>query len=287
MPAKQPGFLKYLSAAFNARPFGMFVAPNWVGLGAFGLLGAFLNPGFFVVGAGVELGYLLLMATNSRFQRTVAASGAEPEQPDEWTARIGKALLGLDETDRKRYQSVADRCRSVFDLQSRHMSAELVGTEEQHEGLARLTWMYLRLMLARQSVTRVLADASKQDLPGALSRLEGRLKDEQQNEDVRRSVEGQVEILKQRIAHRAQAERQLAFIEAELSRIEQQVELIREQAALSTDPAVLSRRIDDITATLGGTSQWMRDQEQVLGAMDDLLMEVPPPPRASRAKELE
>ena len=41
--AQKPGFLNYVVAAFNARPFGMFVAPNWVGLAAMGLLGI-ANP---------------------------------------------------------------------------------------------------------------------------------------------------------------------------------------------------------------------------------------------------
>ncbi len=54
------------------------------------------------------------------------------------------------------------------------------------------------------------------------------------------------------------------------------VELIREQAALSTDPELLSQRIDEIAATLGGTGQWIRDQQQVYGAMEDLLTEPPP-----------
>ena len=49
------GLFDYVRAAFNARPFGMFVAPNWVGVAAFGLLG-FLNPGFWLLGAGLELG---------------------------------------------------------------------------------------------------------------------------------------------------------------------------------------------------------------------------------------
>jgi chromosome segregation ATPase len=127
----------------------------------------------------------------------------------------------------------------------------------------------------------------RQDLPGALARLERLLQSEQQNDNVRRSLEGQIEILRQRIAHRVEAERQLAFIDAELSRIEQQVELLREQATLSTDPGALSGRIDEIAATLGGTSQWMRDQVKVLGAMDDLLIEVPPPTSRARAKETE
>jgi hypothetical protein len=63
------------------------------------------------------------------------------------------------------------------------------------------------------------------------------------------------------------------------------VELIREQAALSTDPELLSRRIDAIAATLGTTGQWIRDQQQVYGAMDDLLSEPPPLLPDARARE--
>jgi hypothetical protein len=65
------------------------------------------------------------------------------------------------------------------------------------------------------------------------------------------------------------------------------VELIREQAALSTDPEILSQRIDQIAATLGGTGQWIRDQQKVYGAMEDLLTEPPPLTVDARAKESE
>ena len=82
-------------------------------------------------------------------------------------------------------------------------------------------------------------------------------------------------------------ERKLVFIDAELDRIAQQVELIREQAALLTDPELLSHRIDEITATLGTTGQWIRDQQNVYGAMEDLLTEPPPLAVDARAKERE
>jgi hypothetical protein len=286
--AERPGFLQYLAAAFNARPFGMVVAPNWVGLAALGLLG-FSEPGFWVLGAGLELGYLLLLATNNRFQRTVAAvsRSSQPAEADDWTARLGKALLALGDEDRRRYQRVADRCRSIIDLQVRHAPSGLVGFEAQQEGLARLTWMYLRLLLARQAIERVHGESSAEELASTLSRLEQRLQDEKPDDEIRRSLEGQAEILRQRITHRAEAGRQVAFIQSELTRIEQQVELIREQAALSTDPAVLSRRIDEITATLGGTSQWIRDQQQVFGAVEDLLVDAPPVQAVYRPRELQ
>ena len=104
-------------------------------------------------------------------------------------------------------------------------------------------------------------------------------------EELRRSLAGQLEILKQRLLQRTDAERKLAYIDAELERIQQQVELIREQAALSTDPELLSQRIDEITATLGTTGQWIRDQQKVYGAMEDLLTEPPPLAPDARARE--
>src|SRR5215203_3320676 len=113
--AAKPGFLGYLSAAFNARPMGMFVAPNWVGIAAFGLLGA-TNPGFWVIGAGLELGYLLSLATNKRFQQTVAMKPLNVAR-QEWGVRIQRVLGRLDVNDRREYDALAERCRSIVDMQ--------------------------------------------------------------------------------------------------------------------------------------------------------------------------
>ena len=53
------------------------------------------------------------------------------------------------------------------------------------------------------------------------------------------------------------------------------------------EPAHLSSRIDEITATLGATSRWIRDQQKVFGAMEDLLIETAPSVSTDRAKELQ
>ncbi len=139
--------------------------------------------------------------------------------------------------------------------------------------------MYLRLLVARHTIAKVLGIADDErgaELTRSVTALERRLKDPRLTDELRRSLEGQLEILRQRIERRGDADRQLTFIDAELARIEHQVELIREQAALSTDPEMLSQRIDEIAATLGGTSQWISDQRQVFGAMEDLLTEPAP-----------
>ena len=282
--ASKPGFLDYVTAAFNARPLGMFVAPNWVGLAAFGLLGV-SNPGFWVLGAGLELGYLLMLATNARFQRVVSSRPLAAART-EWNERIQRLSSRLDRNDRERFQALSQRCASIIDLQTHGGSETPQGIETQADSLGRLSWMFLRLLVARSTILSVVREGEdEQLLEQRRAALERQTRDESSPADLRRSLSGQIEILQQRIDQRVEAEHKLAYIDAELARIEEQVELIRDQAALSTDPEILSRRIDEIAATLGGTGQWIRDQQQVYGAMEDLLTEPPPLAADARAKE--
>ncbi|HVH57357.1 MAG TPA: hypothetical protein VM791_13945 [Vicinamibacterales bacterium] len=282
--ASKPGFLDYVTAAFNARPLGMFVAPNWVGLAAFGLLGV-SNPGFWVLGAGLELGYLLTLATSSRFQRAISSRPLAAART-EWNERIQRLSSRLDRNDRERFQALSQRCASIIDLQTHGGSETPQGIETQTDSLGRLSWMFLRLLVARSTILSVVREGEdEQLLAQRRAALERQARDESAPADLRRSLSGQIEILQQRIDQRVEAEHKLAYIDAELARIEEQVELIRDQAALSTDPEILSRRIDEIAATLGGTGQWIRDQQQVYGAMEDLLTEPPPLTIDARAKE--
>ena len=282
--AAKPGFFDYLSAAFNARPMGMFVAPNWVGIAAFGILGA-ANPGFWVIGAGLELGYLLSLATNKRFQQTVSMKPLNAAR-QEWNQRIQRVLGRLDAADRREYDALAERCRSIVDMQMNNAAEPPDGLEQQAESLGRLSWMFLRLLLARRTIGQVMGGAQNDvELQRRIASLERQQTQPGLSEELARSLTGQLEILRQRLQQRTDGDRKLAYIEAEVERIQQQVELIREQAAMSTDPELLSRRIDDITATLGSTGQWIRDQQQVYGAMEDLLTEPPPLTPDTQARE--
>jgi hypothetical protein len=289
----RPGFWQYVKAAFNARPIGMFVAPNWIGLAAFGLLGFYVDPGFWVLGAGLELGYLSMLATNARFQRLVggaASAGAAQFS----TQKVQQALASLSPNDKERYRLVELGCQSILQLQFQ-TGTGAPGYRMQAESLGRLTWMYLRLLVTRQTIQNVLlapaqprpgeprrntppplptmsqADSESRLLQGRLADLRARLEDQTLTEDLRRSLSSQADLIQQRLDRRATAANKLAYIDAELTRIEQQVELIREQAVLSTDPESFSLKIDEIGATLTGTGEWIAEQQRALGAMNDLL----------------
>lgn len=291
----RPGFWQYIKAAFNAKPIGMFVAPNWIGLAAFGLLGYAVDPGFWVLGAGLELGYLSMLATNARFQRLVhGAAGAEAAHSGQ---KVQQALASLSPNDKERYRLLELGCQSVLQLQFGG-AADGPGYRMQAEALGRLTWMYLRLLVTRQSIQNVLlaptprpgdprrntppplpttaqADGESRLLQGKLADLKARLADQTLTEDLRRSLTSQADLIQQRLDRRATAANKVAYIDAELTRIEQQVELIREQAVLSTDPESFSLKIDEIGATLSGTGEWIAEQQRALGAMNDLLEGTP------------
>lgn len=275
------GLWQLVRAAFNARPFGMIVPPNWIGLAGVGLLGL-VNPGFWIIGAGVEVAYLTLLLSSARFRRTVAAQRLAGRHQD-WEGQVEELLGQLSSTDRGRYLALAARCRSIL-TQPAGTSAGAPASLTQDESLGRLAWIYLKLLLARQMIARVLApDATSADqLDSQIAQLQARLKQTSLAEELRRSLTGQLEILTQRRAQRVEAKEKLDYLDAERVRIEQQVELLREQAALSTDPEVLSRRIDEVSGTLGSTAQWVREQQQLYGAAEDILAE--PPPLAVQAR---
>jgi hypothetical protein len=272
--------------AFQARPAGMFVPPNWIGLAAFGLLGV-LNPGFWIVGAGLEFAYLFVLATNARFQRLVDGKNAARAQRED-QVKLDVLVAQLDPFDRKLYATLEQRCQAILLKQDGIISGPDI--QLQREGLGRLLWIYLRLLLTRRSIQKVLESAGPAGgRPGSVEEraklLGEQLKDPTLPEELRRSLSSQQEILQQRLQSHKEARTKKDVVEAELTRIAEQVELLREQVMLAADPAVVSQRIDQIAATLGGTTQWIKEQQQIYGQVDDLLEKPPPIPIRKAVKE--
>ena len=270
----KPNLWDYFRAAFNARPQGMFVPPNWIGLGVFGFLGL-LNPGFWIIGAGCELGYLAWLGTNPRFQKLVAGDRLTDERRD-WQKRVFSLITQLSPAEQQRYRALEARCQGILEQQSR-MSATAPGLNEQQEGLGRLVWIYLSLLLTQESIRKIVREsANSPEQAARIDKLQQQLQQPSINEDLRKSLSAQLEILQLRQEKKREAGDKLAFLDAELTRIQEQVELLREQAILSTDPEAVSQRIDQVTTTLGTTNQWIKDQQKIYGAMEDLLVDPPP-----------
>ncbi|MGH7805994.1 MAG: hypothetical protein ACREQJ_16720 [Candidatus Binatia bacterium] len=276
--AATPDFSDYLKAAFNARPAGMLVPPNWLGVAAFGLLGALANPGFLAIGAGLELAYLAGLVGNRRFRATVDAR-ASRSRIDHSDAR--KKIESLPRGARERFEALRARCARILEIHSTGGVGDEALGMQQMRSLEKFAWIFFQLLVARETILALgeesrLSPKFREALDEERQQLEKRIASPQISPDLKKSLEGRLAIVVQRLAVLAEAREKLAYVEAELTRVEHQVELLREQAALTSDARALSARIDSVGSSLGETSKWIEEQRSVFGSSLDVGEDPPP-----------
>ncbi len=254
----------YLAAAFNAKPLGMPIPPNWFGIAAFGLLGALVSPGFLLIGAGLEAAYLYWLSRNQRFRRAVDAENWQADPVDQ---RYQGLLDQIDKSARARQSQVEARASDI--LRGLQASPMMSG---HADSLEQLVWLHLRLLAARASVARVVETASKESvaLDAQEAHIVTRLEDPSLSPELRRSLEQQKSVIDARQAAHIDAGNRLEHIEAELSRIDQQMALIREQTLLASNQEDLGGALDALSASFNEANRWLSSQRDLLGAFDSL-----------------
>jgi hypothetical protein len=283
----RPGFTDYVKAAFNARPAGMPIAPNWIGVAAFGLLGALANPGFLAIGAGLELAYLLGLVGNRRF-RDVVAGRMSRSRASVDLSEAQRKLEALPDESRARFGALRERCERVLEIHSAAGEADQALALQQRQSLEKFAWIFFQLLVARETILALGEEARlsakfRRELEEEREDLEQRIAAPRIAPDLKKSLEGRLAIVIQRLAVLAEAREKLAYVEAELTRVEHQVELLREQAALTNDPSALSARIDSVGSSLGETSRWIEEQRSVFGSSLDVAEDPPPRLLSERA----
>lgn len=269
--ATSPTRPNYLAAAFNARPFGMPIPPNWLALAAVGLLGGFLGAGWWLIGAGLEAAYLALVSRNRAFRAAVDARLGPPAEPPAalWARRRAEQLAVLAPTERSRQERFEMRAAELAALFRRAGDGAALAGEQD---FARLAWLHLRLLLARQAVSQV-AEVAGRDQPGLRRKaaaLRGQLERQECSPELCASLKSQLDLIELRLLGHDQAEQKLAFIEAELDKLTQQLELAREQALLATDAQGVAGSADQLGQALGSANAWLREQRELLGHLDYL-----------------
>lgn len=262
---------RHLWAAFWARPLGMPVPPNLFGLAAFGLLGALVNPGFWLIGAGLEVAYLAALARSARFRAAVDAAGSGDRAGAALDARHRAVWSRLARVDQEAQAALEGRCDEILET----LGPDRASTHA--EGLARLAWMHLKLLAAREALERVMAGGAAEatSLDAQARALAARLAAADLPEALKRTLEQQAEVIQARRDGHVEAARRRERVQAELERIRQQVSLVREQVLLATDEAGVASSVDSLSASLDEASRWLTDQQELLGGLEDLT--APPP----------
>jgi DNA repair exonuclease SbcCD ATPase subunit len=279
MPAPEPTFWDFVRVAFNRRPYvrGLGEVPwNKIALLTLAILGIG-NPGFWLLGLGGELLYLYLMATNPRFQALVRAEKLQSERASA-EDRVSGRLTELSEEGQRRFQALRSKCAEVQSITETIQAGALAPLDETRwRGLDELLWLFLRLQVSLEVLTRQLGRSDRRSLETEVVTLEQELAaSPEAPERLKKSKASLLELKKKRLENLARAAEARQILEAELQRIEQQVELLREEAAISRSPEALSAKIDSITGNLDETNSWMRQHEDILSELSvDAVTELP------------
>jgi hypothetical protein len=298
MAAPPLAYGDYLKAAFHERAVvpGLGAMPvNYLGLGLFAVLGL-ANPGFWLLGAALEIAYLTAMSGSGRYQKLVQARRLKTVQHS-WVDRVKALVEGLGPQSRERYDRLLAECRGVLGLADElpgfdAATAELGVRDLRSNSLNQLLWIYLRLLRSQELIEDSLSRVDRQALAAEVKELEGRLAttDREHDPALARSLEGTLDIQRRRLANLERASGHLSVVRSELDRIERHVELIREEAAVSGRTEVLSDRLDAVTNAMSETNRWMSEHAEFLGSLggsslaDDVTDLPPPSPPMPRAE---
>jgi hypothetical protein len=259
----------YLWKAFNARTLGMPVPLNWFGIAAFGVLGALVNPGLWLVGAGLEGLYLWWLSRNERFRAVVDSEAGVSDS----TSRYEAMLASLDSNAQSHQYEIEREAAEIVGLLQRS-----AGHVSQIGDVRQMAWLHLKLLAARAAFAEVTASAERERraLDEQERRCRERLAQGDTDEELRRSLEQQLEVLKARQGAHNEARRRRELVDAELARLRQQVSLVREQALLATDENNMGSSLDALSASLNEANRWLRDQRELFGGLDAFTDEPPP-----------
>jgi hypothetical protein len=286
--AKPLGFLDYLKAAFHVSPRVPALGNlplNYLAVAAFAVLGL-ANPGFWFLGAALETGYLVTMATNPRFQRVVQGQALADERKTV-EARRQELLDRLDIDDRKRYLALENRCGWILFGGGPLVAGGLSQGPISRQDFDQLLEIFFRLLSAREMLIHDARQPGlRKDLQQQRERIASKLKDGGIDEQLRRTLESTKGLLDRRVQILETADAKLQYVEAEMDRLEQQVALIAQEASSALrDPQALSRRIDAMTQGLGETTKWIRDLQGPLSEAEAGLEAPAPPPPPRRESE--
>lgn len=248
----------------------MPIPPNWIALGAFGILGAFINPGLWLIGAGLEGLYLWTLARSERFRKAIDA-----QQPDivDWQQRYASLAANLDRRALDQQSMIEHQANEIAQLLMR-----VGANESQVADVRQMTWLHLKLLATRAAMLQVMNTATRDssDLETQELRLRKRIDDADTDEELRQSLMRQLEVIESRRAAHADAEKRAELVDAELERLRQQISLVREQALLATDEKSVAHSLNALSASLNEANRWLKDQRELFAGLDDLTDEAPP-----------
>ncbi len=285
---KKAGLLRYLKEAFlfrwNLLAFG--------GAATAAILSGHADIALPLV-AAAEVAYLGGLTTLPRFQGAIDAkvraeergaagghAGAGQAAQGSARDRILEVLKSLTEDRRARFLRLRARCvemsRIANAVRGETHDASGASRELRTPALDRLLWVFLRLLLSEQAISRFLQAADEAGIERTLGDLRTRRKKRadsvgeanQADDRIIRSLDDSISTAEARKDNLDKARHNAEYIATELDRLENKIQAVTEIAVASQDPDEMSSRIDAISEGITQTEQTIRELQQITGVSD-------------------
>ncbi len=279
MAKKKAGWTRYLKEAFlyrwNLLLFG--------GAAAAALLSPSPDIVLPLIAAG-ELAYLAGLTTLPRFQGAIDAKahseqrglGTGSAPPKATTQKKLTDILGsLDAERRNRFLRVRARCvemqRIANAVRGETRDESGAAAELRAPALDRLLWVFLKLLLSQQALTRFLQAANGPAITTQLEELTKKQVAAEQKGDQRilRSIVDSVATAQLRLDNYEKARSNSEFVSVELDRIENKIQAMTEMAISHQDPNELSIQVDAVADGMTQTEQTIRELQAITGLGSD------------------
>ena len=242
--------LRYLKAAFWARPAIPGIGSLPVNVIAFAglLILGFGHPGFWFLAMALEAGYLYTVSSSPRFKRVVDAQDIHLEEGE--ADRQRTTLVGTLSADRRgRLEQLESKCANVIDTY-RESQTESYLVESNRHALQKLTWLYLKLLVAQQNLTAMHKSTTVAEIEQQIELIQKDLRYDKISPSLKESKQATLAILQQRLAVFEKRSESLQEMESDLTRIEAQVDLAVENAGMRGKPEAISANIDLVSHLL-------------------------------------
>jgi hypothetical protein len=266
--------MSYIKSAFTWRWNLLALA----GGTAFALLSPVPMAAFALLGAA-ELAYLATLISFPKFRSAIDAQGS----PSSTFNAAPQAQISLTEVlnqlapgPRKRFLELRQRCLTLQAIANKISGGEATQSQElRGNGLDKLLWVHLRLLIAQQGLWRFLEETDVRQLDGQLAELKKRQDGAKADERMLKSLIDAIATLTMRIDNYRAAERNSEFVDLELDRIENKILALSEMSVNNQNPDFITAQVDAVADSMTQTESAMRELDALTGLGRELTREPP------------
>jgi phage terminase Nu1 subunit (DNA packaging protein) len=282
LPVRSAGMGEYVKRAFLYR-WNMLLF-----LG--GTAAAMLSPwpdALLPLVAAAEVAYLGGVVSIPKFRQAIDAQSHKQSRPVEAgggasavAARpVASILESLPEESRRRFEEVRARCLDMRTIASgvrgRTGGHQEAGHDLSTPALDRLLWVFLRLLVSRESLSSFLAKTDLDAIRLQLSETRKRVEEHRGGDErIIRSLMDAAAAQELRIQNYERAENNHEYVRVELDRIEAKIQALAESSVNRQDPDFLSSQIDSVTESMQSTERAISELQHITGLVDE--MQEPP-----------